>query len=1022
MPTIKFDLPAFHADDARAIGLRHYGLDAAVSPLPSERDQNFLLTTAGGDRHVLKISNVSEDPQVIDLQNAALLHLAAVAPALALPRVRHTADGTALATVADPGGAPHLVRLLTWVPGRVLAGVQPHTPELLRSLGELLGALDAALVTFAHPAAERDLKWDPRRAAWIREYFPFVDDAARRTLIERLFAFADGELARLAPALRAGVIYNDANDYNVLVDGSDPYARRVSSVVDFGDMLHTWVVNEVAVACAYAMLDKPDPLAAAAPVVQGYHAAHPLAPGEIEAIFPLVCSRLAVSVVNSAYQRRADPANEYLTVSERPAWTLLERLGALHPRFAHYTFRGACGLEPCPSTPAVVSWLRDAAGRIGPLLDPDPRTAPRVVFDLAIDSLHAGTPALWSDSGLCARKVERRIADAGARIGIGCYDEIRGVYTSGVFVKPGNDGPSWRTAHLGLDLFTAPGTPVLAPLDGVVQSVAVNDNPLDYGPTIVLEHRAGPDGPVFHTLYGHLSRDSAAALREGAPVRAGNVIAHVGALHENGGWPPHLHFQLIADLLDMRGDFPGVADPAERRVWLSIVPDPNLVAQIPGGVTARQRPSGAEILASRRDRIGPSLSIAYRRPLTIVRGWMQHLYDADGRAYLDAVNNVPHVGHCHPRVVEAGRRQMAVLNTNTRYLHEKLVEYAERLCATLPEPLRVCFFVNSGSEANELALRLARGFTGSRETVVVDVAYHGNTNAVVEISPYKFDGPGGSGAPPHVHVVPTPDPYRGLHRGADTKLGARYAAHVEAAMDRLSAAGRRPGAFIAESILSCAGQIVLPPGYLEAAYAAVRAAGGLCIADEVQVGFGRTGTYFWAFETQGVVPDIVTMGKPIGNGHPLGAVVTTPEIARAFANGMEYFNTYGGNPVSCAIGLAVLDVIRDERLQPRALEVGARLLGGLRELMGRHPLIGDVRGLGLFIGVELVRDRETREPAGNEAGLVANRMRDLGILVSTDGPFHNVLKIKPPLCFAAADADRLVAALDGVLGEDYLQR
>ena len=399
---------------------------------------------------------------------------------------------------------------------------------------------------------------------------------------------------------------------------------------------------------------------------------------------------------------------------------------------------------------------------------------------------------------------------------------------------------------------------------------------------------------------------------------------------------------------------------------------------------------------------------------------MQYLYDTDGRTYLDAVNNVPHVGHCHPRVVEAGRRQMAVLNTNTRYLHERLVEYAERLCATLPDPLRVCYFVNSGSEANELALRLARAFTGSRETIVVDVGYHGNTNAAVEISPYKFDGPGGAGAPAHVHVVPTPDLYRGIYRDASDDAGARYAAHVAAAVDRVAEGGGRVGAFIAESILSCAGQIVLPPGYLRAAYEAVRASGGVCIADEVQVGFGRVGSHFWAFETQGVVPDIVTMGKPIGNGHPVGAVVTTPEIAQAFANGMEYFNTYGGNPVSCAIGLAVLDVIRDEGLQAHALEVGEHLLNGLRGLRPRHPRIGDVRGLGLFVGVELVRDDVSREPAGIGADIVANRMRDQGVLVSTDGPFHNVLKIKPPMCFTARDADRLVSTLDGVLREGHL--
>jgi 4-aminobutyrate aminotransferase-like enzyme len=364
---------------------------------------------------------------------------------------------------------------------------------------------------------------------------------------------------------------------------------------------------------------------------------------------------------------------------------------------------------------------------------------------------------------------------------------------------------------------------------------------------------------------------------------------------------------------------------------------------------------------------------------------------------------------------------MAVLNTNTRYLHERLVAYAERLCATLPAPLRVCYLVNSGSEANELALRLARAATGSRETIVVDVGYHGNTNAIIEISPYKFNGPGGSGAPPHVHVVPMPDLYRGLYRAPDRDAGRKYAAHVEEAARRVTAGGGRVGAFIAESILSCGGQIVLPPGYLTAAYRAVREAGGVCIADEVQVGFGRVGTDFWAFETQGVVPDIVTMGKPIGNGHPLGAVVTTPDIARAFANGMEYFNTYGGNPVSCAIGAAVLDVIADERLQDQALRVGAHLLSRLRGVQSHHQVVGDVRGLGLFIGVELVRDRDTREPADAEAGILANRMRDRGVLVSTDGPFHNVLKIKPPLCFSEQDADLLASTLDDLLGEGYLR-
>ena len=361
---------------------------------------------------------------------------------------------------------------------------------------------------------------------------------------------------------------------------------------------------------------------------------------------------------------------------------------------------------------------------------------------------------------------------------------------------------------------------------------------------------------------------------------------------------------------------------------------------------------------------------------------------------------------------------MAVLNTNTRYLHDSLTEYARRLAATLPDPLGVCFFVCTGSEANELALRMARTHTGRQGMVVLEGGYHGNTSSLVQLSSYKFDGPGGVGPPPWVASVPMPDGYRGRYRSSDPDCGARYAEEVGRAVEAL---GGRPAGFLFESILSCGGQIVLPEGFLRGAFERVRAAGGVCIADEVQVGFGRAGSSFWAFEEHGVVPDIVTLGKPIGNGHPLAAVVTTPEIADSFNNGMEYFNTFGGNPVSCRIGLAVLDVIEEEGLREHARRVGERLLAGLKGLVERHPIVGDARGTGLFQGIELVTDRESLDPAPRHATYLVERMRARGILLSTDGPLHNVVKIKPPLVFDEADADRLVETLDEVLEEDALR-
>jgi 4-aminobutyrate aminotransferase-like enzyme len=424
--------------------------------------------------------------------------------------------------------------------------------------------------------------------------------------------------------------------------------------------------------------------------------------------------------------------------------------------------------------------------------------------------------------------------------------------------------------------------------------------------------------------------------------------------------------------------------------------------------------SSVEILAARRAHLGPSLSLAYRNPLHIVRGEGAYLFDADGRAYLDCVNNVAHVGHAHPRVVEAGIAQMRLLNTNTRYLHENVVRYAERLTALLPEHLEVCFFTNSGSEANELALRLAVAATRRPDVATVDVAYHGNTKRLIEISPYKFDGPGGAGRGDDVQVVPLPDRYRGVHRGDGPEVGAAYVAESAAVLGNATAAGHPAGALIAEAIPGTAGQVVPPAGWLAGLFDAARGVGAVPISDEVQVGFGRVGTDPWAFAAQGARPDIVTMGKPIGNGHPLGAVVTTPAIADAFANGMEYFNTFGGNPVSSAIGLAVID---DEGLQEHARVVGERLLAGLREVATRHGPIGDVRGAGLFVGFELVRDRSTREPDAELASELVNRAVERGILLSTDGADHNVIKVKPPLVFAIADADRLVETVDAILGE-----
>ena len=427
----------------------------------------------------------------------------------------------------------------------------------------------------------------------------------------------------------------------------------------------------------------------------------------------------------------------------------------------------------------------------------------------------------------------------------------------------------------------------------------------------------------------------------------------------------------------------------------------------------------------RKTILGSSLSLSYADPIHVVRGVGAHLYDDTGRRYLDTVNNVPHVGHANPRVADAIARQSRVLNTNTRYLHTEIVALAEELLARFPAPLEVAFLVCSGSEANELALRMARRHTGRDGVVCLEGGYHGNTGGLVEVSHYKFAGPGGAGPSDRVVAAAMPDAYRGrFRRGegvSDEELGVRYAEEVADAARLLGDRRHGVAAFLAEPILSCGGQIEPPPGFLAAAYRHVRRAGGVCVADEVQVGFGRVGDAFWAFELQGAAPDIVTLGKPMGNGHPVAAVVTTREIADSFADGMEYFSTFGGNPVSCAAARAVLAEIDGRGLVERARRVGTGLLGGLRELAARHAPIGDVRGRGLFLGVEIVRDRETREPFPEACAYIVDRARAMGVLLSADGPDRNVLKVKPPMVFGEEDAALLVETLDSILGESALR-
>ena len=1001
-----------------------YGLEGPLTRLDGERDLNYRIDTDGGSV-VFKISNQDENRSLLECQDEVFVLLGRSKETISAPRSIHAVNGEAIETIESSSGIHHFCRAVTFIEGRLFSSVNPHTPELLESLGQTVGKIDFALRNFEHEAIERPLLWNMVDAKEVlNRYKPLIQDQEKQDLInyyEKLFV---EKVFPVAGQLRFGAIHNDANDNNIVVEERGPWTKYVKGIIDFGDMVYSWIAVDAAVAAAYSMLGKSSPLDAAGSVIKGFNQQYPLTETEISVLFELICMRLCMSVCICAHQQSEQPDNHYLRISEKPAWQALKLLRQVSPDFVHYIFRDICGHEPVPTSPRVVQWLQSKSIEFESIVEIDLSTDPLHVLDTSVASPDLPNPTVPFDPHLATKQIFRLVEDNGCVAAIGKYDEYRLIYSSDDFVDQTGHR---RTLHLGIDIFMATGSIVKAPLAGKVFGVADHSAPLDYGGTLILEHEfqeisgEGAEAIKFYTLYGHLSPDSLSRHEPGAVVAAGQEIAAMGDIHENGYWAPHVHFEIITDMLGYTDTFVGVGSHEHRNVWLSLCPDPNVILGMPETVPWKSRMDPDALCKSIKDgrarSLGPSLSLSYRQPIHMARGAMQYLYDTTGRKYLDAVNNVPHVGHCHPAVAEASCRQSRVLNTNTRYLYSVINEYSKRLLDKFPDPLTVCFFVNSGSEANDLALRLAGNYTDRKDFVIIDHAYHGNLSSLIDISPYKHHGSGGKGPPENVHTVIMPDPYRDGNpdHGSDTE---KYIVSVKEALQQ---AESRSGiaAFIAESILGCGGQVVLPEGYLQEAYAQVRSFGGVCIADEVQVGFGRVGSHYWGFETQNAVPDIVTLGKPMGNGHPLAAVITTREIADAFNNGMEYFNTFGGNPVSCAIGNAVLDVIENENLQKNALDVGTGFLEKLEQLKLSYPVIGDVRGMGLFIGIELVNDQIGKQPAASQASYISERMKQSGILISTDGPMHNVLKIKPPICFSHANVDQCIAALDRIFQEDF---
>ena len=991
-----------------------WGLECSLTQLDGEYDLNFMVATPT-QQFVFKVMRPGCEQAFVDMQCLGLAHLhqQSESSQVPVPQVIATLEGHNFTVYQDPQGESRMVWLLSKFEGLSYAHFQPKPQALMHQLGGYMGLMSSQLESFHHAYLKRDFKWNLLQAGWINNELECIEDPARKSIVAAIVEQFKG-LETALNSLPKQCIHNDVNDYNILVQGSLHKAPHISGIIDFGDMCWAPRVCDLAIAGAYIVLDQAQPEQALAQLVAGFHSSAPLTAIEVALVWPLLRMRLAVSVVNSTLMALDNPDDPYITISQGPAWAFLQN-HKLNGGLIEARLRFACGLPLSSAAEPTLAWLGEHSGAFFPLLGEtiDLQQAPMVELSVEGSSLPQNPFSIKPHEA-------QQLIEPNLKLALGYYLEPRLVYTDKAFKNGPWPCSNRRTVHLGLDVFAPAGTALYAPLAATVEATDNRQANLDYGGVVILRHQT-PQGDEFYSLYGHLNPRLVAQLKVGQKLSAGEVFAQLGEPSHNGGWDAHVHVQLALSIEGMGYDWPGAVDPDDVNLWRRVCPHPALLLNLDHQRTQYCPPNKGHAQQVREDHFGHNVKLSYAEPVMFLRGWRHYLFDEWGRPYLDAYNNVPHVGHAHPRIAQVAADQLVRINTNSRYLHPSRSAFAEQILSHMPAALSVCYFVNSGSEANELALRLARTHTGAKHMITPKHGYFGNTTGAVDISAYKFASPrataGGLSQPDWVHLVDVADDYRGQYRRDKPNAGELYAQQVAQRIATLKAKGEPLAGFIAETFPSVGGQIVPPPGYLEHVYEHVRKAGGLCIADEVQTGLGRLGDYYFGFEQQNVVPDIVVLGKPIGNGHPIGVVVTSPAIAASFAQGPEFFSTFGGSNLSCVVGAEVLSIVEDEQLMNNARDMGNLLFTGLHKLQQEHACIGDVRGYGLFVGVDLISDQGSRKPATQIADYVKNRMREERILMGSEGPDDNVLKIRPPLTISAQDVKHLLHVLNKVLHE-----
>ncbi|MBL1118188.1 aminotransferase [Streptomyces sp. 110] len=962
-------LPAPRVSPAQAerIASQHLGITARAEALGSQQDANFLLRSdVGTPLAVLKIANQAFSPTEIEAQDTAAGLIAAAHPELRIATVLRRPDGSPRRARVVSEGEPVIARLLEHLPGGPLSGPRHLSPSTVAAMGTIAGKVSVALRDFRHPGLDRVLQWDPRYAdrvvAELTEHIPEPD---RRTAIHTATTDAWTRVQKVAVLLPCQAVHLDLTDDNLI---RSPASRlpMPDGVIDFGDLTRSWAVGELAVSLSSMLHHDGVEPHHVLPAIRAFHAVRPLSPAEVEALWPLVVLRAAGLVASGRHQAAVDEGNAYAEAALDREWRIFEQATHL-------------------PLPVMTHLIKDAIDRPDAPARADAPAHPLLrgltADDISLLDLSTGADTLdhgvWLEADTENRLAASALADGAAAV-VTRYAQAR------LTQAPALSAASPATVATGIDLWLGRATVLRAPGTGEVLAAAPNQLTVTYGPLVLTVS-------FPHTVHPVISA--------GATLRAGEDLAHLPA----GTWVR----------LGLRGadgpTVPARVRPEYAAGWLALTADPSPLIGLPAA-----GPEEHADLLDRRDAVFATVQEHYYAdPPRIERGWRHHLASAEGRSYLDIVNNVTPLGHAHPRVERAVSRQLRRLNTNSRFHYASVVEFTERLAALLPDPLDTVFLVNSGSEAVDLGIRLAIGTSGQPDVVALREAYHGWTYASDAVSTSLQDNPNALATRPSwAHTVDSPNSYRGRHRGADA---VRYGPEAAAMIDDLAASGRPPGAFLSETFYGNAGGVALPEGYLAEVYAAVRRHGGLAVADEVQVGYGRLGHWFWGFEQQQVVPDVVCVAKAMGNGHPLGAVITSKEVADRYRDQGYFFSSTGGSPVSSVVGLTVLDTLRDEDLQGNAVRVGGRLKSRLQALAGHHDIIGAVHGSGLYLGLELVRDHATLEPATEETAELCDRMLDLGVIVQPTGDHLNILKIKPPLCIDAAAADFFTDTLERAL-------